>query len=177
MKYLLPCQKCGEKTPIDVHQAGQQIACDCGQMLGVPSLRGIRELETLGEVDTAVPQSAWSVGRRVAFVVGLVVCVIGLAIFGLATLNRSYMGNPERPVFDVARSDADIDALTPTQAWDAWGQLRAEGLGHYREPGYLVARGVVRTLQIVMAVAASVAAVGLLMALGTCFFPRARRSP
>ena len=110
MKYLLPCEKCGEKTPIDVNQAGQQIACICGQMLGVPSLRGIRELEVLENVDTTVPQSKWTVGRRVVVVIGLVVCVSSLAVFGLAMVNRTNIVVPERPVYNVAASDADIDA-------------------------------------------------------------------
>ena len=175
MKYLLPCDRCGEKTPIDVSQAGQQITCGCGQMLGVPSLRGIRELEALDEVEATVPQSTWGVGRRVVFVIGLVVCVIGLAVVVLAIINLTYIGVPERPVYDIARSNAEIDAQTPAQAWDEWVQLRAEGLGHYHEPFHVAARREVRMLWIVMVIAGSVAAAGLLMSAGACLFPRAKR--
>ena len=167
MKYLLPCEKCGEKTPIDVNQAGQQIACICGQMLGVPSLRGIRELEVLENVDTTVPQSKWTVGRRVS----------SLAGFGLAMVNRTNIVVPERPVYNVAASDADIDAKTPAEAWDEWVHLRSDGLGHYHKPPHVHVRGVVETLRTVMAIAASVAVVGLLMAIGACVLPGARRSP
>lgn len=176
MKYLLPCEKCGEKTPIDVNQAGQQVACGCGQMLGVPSLRGIRDLEVLDDVDTPVPQSRWSVGRRVVFVVGVVVSTIGLMVVCLAVFNRMQIQVPPRPVFNIEGSNAEIDAQTPAQAWDEWLQLRAEGLGHYHPPGYVVVGRIVRILHTVTAIAASVAVAGLLMSLGACFLPGARRS-
>lgn len=175
MKYLLPCDKCGEKTPIDVNQAGQQIACVCGQMLGVPSLRGIRDLEVREDVDTAVPTAKWTVVRRVVFAIGLVVCVISLAVFGLAMVNRTNIVVPERPVYNVAASDADIDAKTPTEAWDEWVHLRTEGLGHYHEPAHVHIRGVANTLRTVMVISASVAVVGLLMAIGACVLPGAKR--
>jgi hypothetical protein len=175
MKYLLPCDKCGEKTPIDVNQAGQQATCRCGQMLEIPSLRGIRELEVLDDVGTSVSRSAWSVGRRVVFVIGLVVCVIGLAVLCIAIINRTQIEVPERPVANFEEISAEMDAMTPAQAWDEWTQLRAEGLGHYYPPNYVRAQRAVSVLRTFMVVSASVAIAGLLMSVGACFFPAARR--
>ncbi len=176
MKYLLPCDECGEKMPIDVSQAGQQTTCQCGQMLGVPSLRGIRELGVLDDVDTTVPPPMWSVGRRVVFAVGLVVCVLGLAVLGIASLNWTRIRVPERTVTDFEQISAEIDAQTPAQTLDTWTKLRAEGLGPYYPSGHVVAKHMVGVLQTVMAVAAGVAIAGILMSVGAWFFPGARRS-
>lgn len=176
MKYLLPCDKCGEKTPIDLNQAGQQTTCQCGQTLEIPSLRGIRGLEVIQAAGTSIPTSTSSVGGRIVFVVGVIVCVLGLAAVGVAVFQRTQMVIPARPVFDVERSNADIDAKTPAQAWDEWARLRAEGLGHYRPPAYVEARGKVKAVWTAMAIAAGGAVIGLLVAVGACLFPAAKRN-
>ena len=43
MKYLLPCD-CGQDVEIETSQAGQTVACGCGQMLTVPSMLKIKTL-------------------------------------------------------------------------------------------------------------------------------------
>lgn len=182
MKYLLPCEKCGEKTPIDVNQAGQQIACQCGQMLEIPSLRGIRELEVIdGLGSTSVSRPAWGVGRRVVFVVGLVVSILSLVVLCFAILtwsqmDPSHLEAPEWDATDLEQISAEIDAKTPAQAWDEWSEMRAQGLGHYFPPQYIHARRFLGILQTVIAVAASVVIGGILMSVGACLFRGAGRS-
>lgn len=177
MKYLLPCDECGEKTPIDISQAGQQMSCQCGQMLAVPSLRGIRELEVLDDVeDTAVPRPMWSVGRRVVFVIGLVVCVLGLAALCITSLARMAVAVPERTVTDVKQISAEIDAQTPAETLDTWTNLRTEGLAPYYPAGRVLAQYRIGVLQTAMAIAGGVAIAGVLMSVGSWLFPGARRS-
>jgi len=118
----------------------------------------------------------WSVGRRVVFAVGLVVCVLGLAVLGIASLNWTRIRVPERTVTDFEQISAEIDAQTPAQTLDTWTKLRAEGLGPYYPSGHVVAKHMVGVLQTVMAVAAGVAIAGILMSVGAWFFPGARRS-
>jgi len=178
MKYLLPCEKCGEKTPIDVNQAGQQIACQCGQMLEIPSLRGIRELDVLEVLDdagTAAPRTSWNPGRGIVFVGGLVVCLFGLAVLSLAGLNWKHIIVPDRPTTNFERIGVEIDAMTPAQAWDEWGRLRTDGIGRYRPPIHVLAQDAVDFWRTVMVVAACVAVAGILASVGACFLPGARR--
>ena len=48
MKYLLPC-KCGQSVEIEPSQAGQTVACGCGENLLVPSMLQIKALPTAQE--------------------------------------------------------------------------------------------------------------------------------
>ena len=42
-KYLLTCE-CGKTVTVDIGQAGEQVACQCGAKLDVPPLRKLRHL-------------------------------------------------------------------------------------------------------------------------------------
>ena len=47
-KYLLTCE-CGKTVPVEVGQAGEQVACQCGAKLDVPPLRKLRHLPVATE--------------------------------------------------------------------------------------------------------------------------------
>ena len=44
-QFLLPCS-CGQKVRVGNAQAGAGVRCVCGKSLTVPTLRGLRELES-----------------------------------------------------------------------------------------------------------------------------------
>jgi hypothetical protein len=79
MKYLLPCSNCGHKTTVETGQAGQMLQCVCGQQVEVPTIRGMRELETQG--GETVSQPRWNRRRGFMFVGG-VITAIGLLLAG-----------------------------------------------------------------------------------------------
>ncbi len=175
MKYLFPCEKCGETHPIDTSQAGQQISCQCGQLLEAPSLRGIRELEPAVEAAATGPRRDWSLGRGLASVGGFLLAGGGLAVVIFAGMYRTQLGMFERPVYDAEMAQAEIDALSPGQAFDTWAQIRENGLGPYRPPLHFMARQSRERSMVVMIVASVLALCGITSAAGAILFRRGRR--
>ncbi|NLF72207.1 MAG: hypothetical protein GX575_24500 [Candidatus Anammoximicrobium sp.] len=131
MKYLLPCQQCSEKTTIDMSQAGRQLTCRCGATLEVPSLRAIRTLETVADSDAKPPRRSWNLTRGLLFAAGLVLALAGLATAGLAGVNWVTATVPPAPVVNVGPALAELDTLSAVDTWDAWVDLRTNGLGPY----------------------------------------------
>jgi hypothetical protein len=135
MKYRLPCERCGEKSVIDASLAGRQLVCGCGAALEVPSLREIRALEVASDVPDKPRPPSWNRSRGVVFAVGLVIAVLGLftacaAGYGWFTAK---VPPPPSPVLIEAELAA-VDALSAPRAWDAWVDMRTNGLGTYMEP-------------------------------------------
>jgi len=177
MKYLLPCEECGEETPIDTNQAGQPIACCCGAMLEVPSLRGIRELARSGEAVETVAKRAWSRGRGIAFVAGLVIILVTLGLGAIAVVRITSLADISEPSVHAREIDgAEIDAMSPLEAWGEWKELRKEGLGPYHPPIHLLAQQSIRDHKIFVGVVSVIAVCGLALSAGACFFPSAKRS-
>jgi hypothetical protein len=131
--YLLPCS-CGRQCEVDAGQAGTQIACSCGELLTVPSIRGLRQLKPVAE--SAAPAAApWNPARGAIFSLGLLVAV-GALLF------TSYQGywffitrRTQDPAAIQLQMEFDhIDHLTPV---DSMGLFRSEeksGLGEPSPP-------------------------------------------
>jgi len=78
MKYLLPC-KCGQSVEIEAGQAGQTVACACGESLLVPSMLQIKALPVAPEAPTTSCEK-----KHVPYRSALVCGVAGVACLGLA---------------------------------------------------------------------------------------------
>ena len=167
MKYLLPCQQCSEKLVVDVSQAGRQLTCRCGATLEVPSLRAIRALETVAETAAQPPQRSWNPTRGVVFALGLVVALVGLSLAGVAGFGWVNAKIPPPPVVDAEATLAELDGLVPAAAWDAWVDLRNNGIGPYVPPAKFMAELSVQRVFRVMVGGFVVLAVGLAMAVGS----------
>lgn len=77
--YLLPCT-CGKKLRVSSAQAGEELICECGARVQVPTMRGLRELQPAESVQPTGRRrrsSAWEDRHRVAFL--LVIAAIGCA--------------------------------------------------------------------------------------------------
>jgi hypothetical protein len=143
--YLLPCS-CGQKTRIAAAQAGAQIRCVCGKSLAVPTLRGIRQLETAPPETTAKSFRRWSPVHGSLFASGLLIASIGLgflAFFGLRYVQLG--GHPiTRDITNevIKVEQQRIDKLTPTQALAEWSENVKQGLGEPEEPPWVRANKV-----------------------------------
>jgi hypothetical protein len=85
LKYLLPCS-CGRSHEVETSQAGQQIACSCGQMLQVPSLLKIKSLPVAEEKkadSSEFPKQKVETGkmRQVFFLLGVIFFLPALIFF------------------------------------------------------------------------------------------------
>jgi hypothetical protein len=87
MKYLVPCSSCGAKTPVEIGQAGQTVACSCGRPLEVPSVRALRQLEPVAEEKVAA--AAWNRRKGVVFLGSAILAIAVLAAAVLLFLRPS----------------------------------------------------------------------------------------
>src|SRR5262249_39770102 len=130
--YLLPCS-CGQKVRVANSQAGGQVTCICGKSLGVPTLRGLRELE-LAPAELQERSAGWNRVQGTIFAGGLFVAAIGATLVAFyllkyAQLHQSGWAQDRSADFTRAMT-APIDALTPEKALEMWNQeILAEGLG------------------------------------------------
>lgn len=165
-KYFLPCE-CGKGIAVDVRQAGQQIACECGQLLEVPTLRGIRALEPVGEIEPSSRQTAdWNSSRGTIFAGSLILFVIGgiVSYFGYAGLRATpnISREVERESFDTS-----IDAMSLDEMYDTWQHVRTEGLGPRGHDMFVNIRAYRTGRQRMLTIGVALCVVGSLGAIGS----------
>mgnify|MGYP000386237537 CR=1 FL=1 len=121
--YLLPC-KCGRKHPVEPTQAGQQIPCDCGNLLAIPTLLEMRKLEPARAVVADKNGTSWGVAQR-TIVAGIVLCLVGVALVAYFWLRR-----PELPDDTTIRRivQQQVEAASPSELIWMWQTMRSEGL-------------------------------------------------
>ena len=167
-KYLLPC-KCGKGVAVDVKQAGQQIACECGLPLEVPTLRGVRALEPVGEIEPSSRRSAdWSSSRGMVFAGSLILFVLGgiVSYFGYEGLRAT--PNISREV-ERASFDKSIDSMSLDEMYETWKHIRTHGLGLRGQNMYVNIRAFrtgrqrMLTIGIVLCVVGSLGAIGSML--------------
>jgi len=172
-RYLIECD-CGNQVPVDVGQAGGQIACSCGAKLDVPQLRKLRHLPTVAEpVERA--SSTWSARQGVMTIsLILVVVFVALSIWNWHT-------QPSVPVFKPVEHNQNVEdvlkKITPAESWDLWLNYRmlAERGMMIFEPGNRTQieseiahhQSTRRTLWVLAGIAAAIAATA-------SFWPHAR---
>jgi hypothetical protein len=114
--YLLTCD-CGKTVPVEVGQAGERVACECGAQLEVPTLRKLRHLP-VARSELAPSRGAWSASK------GLVAA--GLIVAGLLAIAAawSWLTEPAVPKFDpdaqLRAVDMELAEITPSNAWLRW---------------------------------------------------------
>ena len=175
MKYLLPCDRCGEKTAIDASRAGGQIVCQCGATLEVPSFRAVRELQQFDEPQTT-RQRSWNPLRGTLFALGLVLIVLGLLVAVGGGVGWASIDITKPPAEDLEPVMAAIDAVGPSESWDIWTDMRDKGLGTYFVPSHVVARQAAKNLRWLMMIGLAVVAVGAVVSAGSLRIAKGRRS-
>jgi uncharacterized membrane protein YedE/YeeE len=174
MKYLLPCDHCGEKSVIDASQAGRQIICPCGASLEVPSFRAVRKLEQYSEQQTA-PRRAWNPVRGTMFALGVILVLLGLLAAAAGGIGWSRIDTATPPEEDLDELLASLDGMGPSAAWDIWQGMRDRGLGPYRPPAHVEARQWAAYYRGVMLGGLGVVAVGAVVTACPLLFTRKRR--
>jgi len=177
-KYLLPCP-CGRQIPVLASQAGQQLQCECGASLEVPSMRGLAELEPVGPSPDAGSSAAaspdamapkrvqrtsrgrgpvWGTRQRL-LLIGAVITTVGVG-----------MG----AYFHVFRPrQLDAEGLAPIQTWNVWRDL-SHGIDQRPawESDYLEFLASYRRWMIV---AGAITGIGVIVMGGSLLAPRSRR--
>lgn len=189
MDRLLSCE-CGKTHRVSRSQAGQEIKCDCGKILSVPTLRGLSDLPLAeadpqkseessgprtGRVVTRGAQAAspggWQGWRGITMALAMAGCLIASISCGWFSLQRwsvdtSYTVEQEIEAGDKAFDELDPNALS--SVWYTFGQM---GLREKQYPYFYLARLYAdqRTqfAQIAGSIALGFAAIGLVVWLTT----------
>ncbi len=114
-RYWLPCD-CGQRVAVEGKQAGLTVTCACGRSLGVPTIRGLSQLESIGE-PSAPARRSW--GPRQGMI--LLGSVIALPCLLMATAGFFYTP-PEHPITYVDREGIrkQIDGMSPADLITMW---------------------------------------------------------
>lgn len=189
MDRLLSCE-CGQTHRVSRSQAGQEIKCDCGKILSVPTLRGLSDLP----LADAAPQEAyantsrqpsmaatrgartaspggWQGWRGITMALAMAGCLIATAACGWFSLQRWMVDTSYTVEMELENGNKGFDALDPyalSSVWDAFGQV---GLREKMYPNFywarLYAEQRVQFAQIAGGIAIGFAAIGLVIWLTT----------
>jgi hypothetical protein len=160
-KYLLPCSSCGEKMSVEVPQAGQQIKCDCGADLEVPTMAGIKALQRANpSPGDQRPISRWE-ARHGVLLVGVVIIIAGVCI----TVDF-HRGRPQM---------MKMEELNPFQTWMVWEFLK-QGV---RRPSFennpsQMYQEALKTHKMWMAGCLSIVVLGFLVSVASALVPKRR---
>lgn len=89
--YLVPCT-CGKRVRVRARQAGEQVTCECGATVSVPTIRGLKQLESIAD-DAAGPATQRSSLQGPLFSLGLLslfagtLVLLGVWLFPPANMN------------------------------------------------------------------------------------------
>ena len=108
-------------------------------------MRGLRELARTEPAKTRRAGSTWSPARGIAFVIGMLVAVVGLVVAGYALLVWLNLDISEPPPENLTAIYANIDQKTPEETLLLWqDEILKRGIGPYQVPAYIVARDMAR---------------------------------
>jgi hypothetical protein len=125
MPYLLPCPQCDRKLPVTTGQAGDQVRCQCGTAIDVPTVRGLRELVEVQEA--TAPRKAWTTRNSIVFL-GAVITLAGLALAAFLHVRADHV----RPHENFAD---DIRTMAPRDTWELWSSFLQQGIRWNRNKG------------------------------------------
>ena len=174
--FLLPCA-CGQKVRVGKAQAGQAVRCACGKSLSVPTLRGMRELETApqdGNLAKPRKAAAWSPWHGAAFSGGLAVAAISVLLFGynLYNFTGATFFSEDHTDAVVGTATKELNDFSPEQLLNEWHSLVEEGLGHPHPPIWVHAQESARIYRWRTIAFGSLTVVALLVSLGAVFLRR-----
>lgn len=127
--YLVPCT-CGQQHRVRSSQAGEQLTCQCGATVSVPTIRGLKQLKTVD--DEIVTPSAAPMWQGPAFAVGVLALFAGAILLAANSLytpaelnmDASHVGLSPAA---IERAKIPVSELTIDQLYDEFIDLRLHG--------------------------------------------------
>jgi hypothetical protein len=174
--FLLPCA-CGQKVRVGKAQAGQAIRCACGKSLSVPTLRGMRELESAPPDENLAKSrkvAAWSPWHGAAFSGGLAVAAVSVLLFGLNLyyLTGATYFSEDHTDAVVGSATGELEKFSAEQLLHEWHSLVEEGLGHPHPPIWVSAQESAKIYRWRTIAFGTLTVVALLVSLGAVFVRR-----
>ncbi len=132
-KFLLSCE-CGSAVAVEAGLAGDQVTCDCGRRLEVPTLGELRRLPQAPSA--APPRPGW--GARQGLMALAVIVAILCALPGVYWWWQANMPANDSVDAAIAQSAKQFESMTPSHAWSMWQRrivpLARHGLDAFETP-------------------------------------------
>lgn len=112
VRYILPCN-CGRRLTVTAAQAGDQLQCECGQRVEVPTLRHLAALEQIE--DAPRQERAWGARQGLIF--------LGATLIALAAAALVVLQFREPKLIQDPLLKHTIESMTFEQLWRAWPDL------------------------------------------------------
>ena len=176
--YLLSCT-CGKSISVTTLQAGQEVACECGQRQVAPTLRAIQKLP---EMEATVSRQRlvkepWSASRTSTFAAGLVVVALATAAVVICQVKVSGVASglptkKEMKAYEEGMNTRIIDHLEPLQAYEQFLAWKEMGLGEPISRKFEEEHENLDKLKRISKVFSALALLGLLITAGAMLWPR-----
>lgn len=168
MEHLLTCG-CGRKIPVSRSQAGQELSCECGQRLQVPTLRGIAKLPSAQPetIPTALAERrAWGGWRGTIMAISVALFVISVLPCAYFLFIRSQIDTSYTIEDEIARGNERYDAMPLENLVAEWSDFERTGLGPKDKPQFYWVNIIARENEILALITGTAAALSGLIAVG-----------
>ncbi len=137
--YLLPC-RCGKQTIVFRSQAGEQVACECGEKLDVPTLRGFSELATSDQKVAANRISSerpkWNPMLGIPAAIFFAFALISFGLLANASFWRYQVDTKFKVEDEIRKGEEALDAMQPAEILVLHRNFRELGLGEKSAPEF-----------------------------------------
>ncbi|QDU25498.1 hypothetical protein ETAA8_05670 [Anatilimnocola aggregata] len=126
--FLVPCS-CGEKLRVRGGQAGEKLTCKCGASVAVPTVRQLRQLETVEDASAPQPAAAWTAWQGPLFSIGALLLFVGVGVLVYTRLFSVLPSDELKQRFevDVKRAMIPVEQLGAADLLDEFNALREQG--------------------------------------------------
>ncbi len=158
MDHLLICT-CKKEHVVSRSQAGQEILCECGNSVRIPTLRGLSQLPAANDVPLEnASTNVWGGWRGPAIAVCSAVFAISAGFSSFFFLQKASIRPTNDLESEIAAGNEVLDQYGPDALSMVWNDLDTFGMGAKARPGFYIwqeyARGFARNATITGAIAA-----------------------
>ena len=163
--FALTCS-CGSTVPVSVKQAGSTVVCPaCSNVIDVPKLRDIRQLEPIESPTERRTRGNWSGLQGLLFVLGFLCMAIAAGSSYYTFAHRLHYDEVEKPQPEQIEFEHDINLITLVDSWETWKQFKDANLAGRPTPYYVYAQEQVERMDGWLKIFGIVATVGLILML------------
>jgi hypothetical protein len=139
--YLVLCT-CGEKLRVRGGQAGEKLTCKCGATVAVPTVRNLRQLETVDDETAPRPPLAWTTLQGPLFSLGAVALFVGLAMLTYSIVFYTPEADEIAAHFEahVQHALVPVEKLGIGDLYEEFTELREIGAGSQFDSNFEEAR-------------------------------------
>ena len=140
MDHLLKCEQCGQQLTVGRSQAGQELTCECGTTLQVPTLRDFASLPAAAREDVAPSRDSqkevwqsWR-GPTIAVVATGFAIALGFTLWFL--LQLSALDTSHNAELEISMGNELFDTYSPEELSLVWNSYESVSIGQKDPPPF-----------------------------------------